>query len=366
MLTAFYNGIVFTGEQTLTHRAILVKDGFIEDIVNESEISLEYDKVDLKGKYIAPSFIDLQIYGGNGMLFSQDLTIDSLGATQEYCINGGAAHFMITMATNTIEKFLEGIDVVSAYWKQGGKGLLGLHLEGPYINPIKKGAHLEHCIKQPTLEEVQILLDKGAGVFKMMTLAPECCEEAVIDLLLKNNIIVSAGHSNANYIEGIRAFNSGISTATHLFNAMSAFQSREPGLVGAIYDHPEVMSSVVCDGVHVDYASVRISKKIMKNRLFFITDAVAATSEGGYQHLYKGDRYTLPDGTLSGSSLTMMQCIRNGVEHVGIDLEEALRMASLYPAKLLGKDCKLGMIQKGFEASFVVFDEKYEVAGVRF
>lgn len=360
MPTALYNGTIYTGEQILTQKAILVQNGYIDEIVEESAIPDDYEKEDLNGMNIAPSFIDLQIYGGNGKLFSQYLSVASLQATYQYCIGGGAAHFMITMATNSIEKFLRGIEVVKDYWNDGGKGLLGLHLEGPYLNPIKKGAHIEQYIKQPSIDEVQMLLDKGAGVFKMMTLAPERCDDAVIDLLLKNNILVSAGHSNAIYNDATRAFDNGIATATHLFNAMSAFQHRAPGMVGAIYDHPKAMCSVVCDGVHVDFAAVRISKKIMKERLFFITDAVAETNSGDYIHVYKGDRYTLPDGTLSGSSLTMMQCVKNAVEHVSIELDEALRMASLYPAKLLGEDCKLGKIKKGYEASFVIFDEKFE------
>jgi N-acetylglucosamine-6-phosphate deacetylase len=359
--TAFLNGTIFTGERILTQKAILVQNGFIEDIVEEVSVPAHYERSDLKGRNIAPSFIDLQIYGGNGSLFSQEMSVESLHATHEYCMSGGAAHFMITMATNSINRFVEGIELVRRYWDNGGQGLLGLHLEGPYINPIKKGAHIEKYIRQPTLNEVQVLLDKGADVIKMMTLAPECCDQSVIDLLLQNNILVSAGHSNAVYEEGTRAFNNGILTATHLFNAMSGFQHRAPGMVGAIYDHPQVNCSVVCDGVHVDYAAIRVSKKIMKERLFFITDAVAETSTGDYIHVYKGDRYTLPDGTLSGSSLTMMQCVKNAVQHVGIELDEALRMASLYPARLLGGDCKLGKIEKGYKASFVVFDEAFNI-----
>jgi len=360
MSTAYYNGTIFTGEEVLTQKAILVKNGYIENIIDESAIPGSYGKEDIKGMNIAPSFIDLQIYGGNGKLFSNEISIASLQATYDYCLSGGASHFMITMATNAIEKFLLGMEVVKRYWNEGHKGLLGLHLEGPYLNPVKKGAHLEQYIKQPVTEEVQMLLDKGAGIFKMMTLAPERCDDAVIDLLMKNNILVSSGHSNASYEEGTRAFDKGIPMATHLFNAMSAFQHRAPGMVGAIYDHPKAMCSIVCDGVHVDFAAVRISKRIMKDRLFFITDAVAETSNGAYIHVYKSDRYTLPDGTLSGSSLTMMQCVKNAVQHAGIELDEALRMASLYPAKLLGEHCKLGKIEKGYEASFVIFDGKFE------
>lgn len=264
---------------------------------------------------------------------------------------------MITMATNSIEKFLAGIEVVKKYWAIGGNGLLGLHLEGPYINPVKKGAHIEKFIKKPSLQEVTMLLEKGKGVIKMITLAPEQCDKAIIELLQQHNIIVSAGHSNANYNEAINGFFMGIPAATHLFNAMSPLQGREPGMVGAIYDHPDVVSSIVCDGIHVDFASVRISKKIMGERLFFITDAVSEVLHGEYQHVFKKDRYTLPDGTLSGSALTMLQSVINGVEKVGIPLPEALRMASLYPASLL-KDRSLGSIHPGSRADFVVLDDQ--------
>jgi len=271
---------------------------------------------------------------------------------------------MITMATNSIENFLIGIDKVKEYWQQGGKGLLGLHLEGPYINPVKKGAHVERFIKKPEKKEVEMLLERGNGAFRMMTLAPEQCDPEIIELLIRNNIIVSAGHTNATFLQASHALNNGIPAATHLFNAMSQFQSREPGMVGAIYDHPSVQSSVVCDGVHVDFAAIRISKEIMKDRLFFITDAVAETTEGDYQHIFRGDRYCLPDGTLSGSSLTMMKCVINGIEKVKIQEEEALRMASLYPARLLGDDFKLGRIEPGYKADFVIYDEELDVKRV--
>ena len=364
MEKAFYNGPVYTGKEVLTGKAILVSGGVIRGIVEESAIPADYARHDLQGMNIAPSFIDLQLYGGNGLLFSQELSVEALQATHAYCKAGGAAHFMITMATNSIQKFKKGMEVARSYQQQGGKGLLGLHLEGPYLNPVKRGAHLESCIKRPAYREVQELLDEGQGIVKMMTLAPECCDREVIDLLLERGVLVSAGHSNATYRQATEAFNSGIPAATHLFNAMSAFQSREPGMVGAIYDHPSVVSSVVCDGVHVDFAAVRISKKLMQERLFFITDAVTPTATGEYQHVFKGDRYTLPDGTLSGSSLTMMKCVQNAVEHIGVTSDEALRMASLYPARLLSEPTRLGMIKEDYLASFVVFDDALNVVEV--
>jgi N-acetylglucosamine-6-phosphate deacetylase len=356
MFTAYTNGKIFTGKSIEVNKAVLTDNNIIVGITEADNIPDHYMPADLNGYTLAPAFIDLQIYGGNGKLFSHELSVESLRATYEYCLHGGCTHFMITMATNTIEKFLQGFEVVRAYWEQGGKGLLGLHLEGPYINPAKRGAHLETCIKKPTVQEVSMLLEKGQGAFKMITLAPELCNDEVLQLLQQHNIIISAGHTNATYKQAIDAFNKGIPAATHLFNAMSAFQHREPGVPGAIMNHSFVASSIVCDGIHVDYAAVHIAKKILQHRLFFITDAVAETTTGEYQHQFRGDRYTLPDGTLSGSALTMLQCVKNAVTHTGIALEEALRMASEYPARLL-KDQQLGKVATGYPASFVVFDE---------
>ena len=360
-MQAYYNGIIFNGTQLLNHRAVLADEGHIIGIVAEADIPSQAVKTDLAGNYIAPAFIDLQLYGGNGHLFSHDISLASLQATYEYCLSGGCTQFLITLATNSIEVFVKGLEVARAYREQGGKGLLGVHLEGPYINPLKKGAHLEQYIKRPTADELIPLLAFGDGILKMMTLAPEQCDPAIIQLLQDNDVLLSAGHSNATYAEAMEAFNAGIPAATHLFNAMSPLQHRAPGMIGAIYDHPSVVSSIVADGIHVDFAVVRISKQIMKDRLFLITDAVTPTAGGGYPHVFAGDRYTLPNGTLSGSALTMMKAVKNCVEKVHIELDEALRMASLYPAQLAGISHERGKIEKGYKAELAVFDTKLEM-----
>lgn len=362
MNTAYLNAVIHTGEENLHDHIVLVSDGAVQDIVT-SEVSEEYEHIDCKGLHLAPAFVDLQLYGGNGRLFSAAPSTEAIASTYQYCLEGGCAHFMITMATNTIAKFLEGIKQVRAYWQQGGKGLLGLHLEGPYINPSKRGAHLLDCIRQPSVAEVEMLLREGSDVIKMVTLAPELCEPQIVEMLLENNILVSAGHTNASYAEAMDAFNRGIPLATHLYNAMSPLLHREPGMVGAILDHEKISASLVCDGIHVDYAAVRIAKKIMGSRLFYITDAVTEVLSGEYHHLFKGDRYTLPDGTLSGSALKMIDCVRNGCERAGIDLDESLRMAGMYPAAFL-KDRKLGRIAHGYEAAFVLFDDNWKVQQV--
>jgi N-acetylglucosamine-6-phosphate deacetylase len=364
MSTAFIAREIFTGQEIQTGRAVLVRDGKITDIVPVADVPSNYRTRDLPGYLLAPAFIDLQIYGGNGLLFSAELSTAALEATYEFCLEGGCTQFMITLATNSIDKFIRGLEVAREYRNNGGMGLLGVHLEGPYINPAKRGAHLEKFIKTPTPEEIGLLLHKGKDIFRMMTLAPERCDRACIDLLINNGIIVSAGHSNATYEEAAAGFYQGIPAATHLFNAMSPLQGRQPGMLGAIYDNNDIRSSIVCDGVHVDFASVRISKKIMADRLFFITDAVTEVQYGEYSHIFRGDRYTLPDGTLSGSSLTMLRAVRNGVENAGIPLPEALRMASTYPAAVLGEQDKRGCIRPGAHADLVLLDEQLNLVQV--
>ena len=203
MPTAIINARIFTGATIESEKAILVDGEVVEDIVPREQVHAGYTIKDLQGLNIAPAFIDLQIYGGNGKMFSHELTTGALQATYEYCLSGGCAHFMVTMATNSIENFLKGIDTVQKYWEEGGKGVLGLHLEGPYINAAKKGAHIERYIKKPALEEVQQLINRKKGVVKMITIAPELCDEKVVDYLLEQGIIVSAGHTNATYKEAI-------------------------------------------------------------------------------------------------------------------------------------------------------------------
>ncbi len=356
MRQAFLADEIFTGNETLKGQVLLIENNIISGIVQPGSLPSDVPVEKFPGCFIAPAFIDLQLYGGNGKLFSHSLDTESLDATHAYCMAGGCSHFMITMATNSMENFLKGIDTSGEYISSGKKGLLGLHLEGPWINPVKRGAHIEAFIKKPARKDVELLLDKGRGIVKMITLAPEQCDDEIIQLIMDHGIIVSAGHSNATYQQASHAFKSGVPAATHLFNAMSPLQGREPGMVGAIYDDANVMSSIICDGVHVDYASVRVSKKMMGERLFFITDAVTSISEGYYKHVYKGDRYTLPDGTLSGSCMTMMSTLKNSVEKAGISLEDSLKMCSVYPAGLL-KNPFLGKIQKGQAADFNIINK---------
>lgn len=351
---------IFTGEKWITDHAIIIDGGKIIDVRPVNDIPGGIDTIAYPGRFISPAFIDLQIYGAHGRLLAVYPQADSLSRLNDYCRSGGAAYCMPTVATNTYEVFYQCIDAVRDYWNKGGQGILGLHIEGPWLNPLKKGAHVESLIHAPTLQQVKELLDYGRGIIRIITLAPEVVAPEIIQYICEAGIIVSAGHSNATYEQAKSSFANGIHAVTHLFNAMSPLQHRAPGLAGAAMDDATVMASIIPDGHHVDYAAIRIAKAVMKDRLFVITDAVTTTTEGNYPHHLAGDKYE-SNGILSGSALKTNQAVRNLVKHVGLDLAEALRMCSLYPARVLHQPGVTGKIEPGSDAKMVVLDDDLAV-----
>ncbi|MFT4031361.1 MAG: N-acetylglucosamine-6-phosphate deacetylase [Siphonobacter sp.] len=359
-LLAYYNAHLFTGETFLENQILLVNGETIlgfDTVIPEGAQS-----IDCQGNILAPGFVDLQIYGGQGSLFTTKPTPETIQKTHEANLQGGTLYFQITCNTSPLARMFTAIEACQTYLKQGGKGLVGLHLEGPYFNPEKKGAHILEYIHKPTIAELEKVLTAAGKLPLYLTLAPEQADAEVLEWLIKSPIRVSAGHSNATYAQAQEGFNKGIHLVTHLFNAMSPFGSREPGLLGATFDS-KARASIIVDGIHVDYASVRIAKKIMGDRLFLITDAVTDNTEGDYQFHFnpQTNRYEDPNGTLSGSSLSMLQAVSNCVTKVGIPLEEALRMASLYPAQSIDKP--LGKIESGYEAGFILFDTNFQLKG---
>ena len=345
---------LFTGSEWFYEVAVEIKNGIIASISKE-----QYD-ANAALPYVVPAFIDLQIYGADQKLLSEFPDADCIQKIYEYCLAGGAAYFQPTIASQSIAVILKAIDAVKAYKSSGGKGCIGLHLEGPWINTAKKGAHNEAVIHAPTIAEVEEILAYGKGFISMITLAPEICDPHIIDVIQSHGIIVSVGHSNANYETATKFFDNGITVATHLFNAMSGFLHREPGMVGALFNHPHAMSSIIVDGHHVNYHAVKSAKKIMGDRLFCITDAVTTTSTGFYKHKLVGDKYE-SGGTLSGSALTQLKSVQNLVEHVGVNFEEAVKMCSVYPARVMQIKEMSGCIQMGEPAALICLNEKMEL-----
>ena len=283
-------------------------------------------------------------------------------ATFRVFIDGeaGTTGLQITLSSMSFEAMMESVRVAKAYLQNGGKNLLGLHLEGPYFSMEKRGAHVAKYIRKATRPELETIIAACDGLPTYMTLAPEQQDADCLDLLLASPIKLALGHSSATYWQAKVAFERGFSRVTHLFNAMTQFQSREPGIVGATYDS-QARASIIADGIHCDFASVRISKQIMQQRLFLITDAVTQDTRGDYSFQFAGDRYTDQNGVLSGSALTMIQAVQNCVEKVGIPLDEALRMATLYPAQVIDQAHVIGQIAPEFDADLVVFDAQYQV-----
>lgn len=363
MLRVYAADQIFDGNTWLSNHVVVIENDCVKTVEPFSSVRADDITENFTGCFIAPAFIDLQIYGAHGKLLSVFPETDALSKLHQYCNDGGASSCMPTVATNTKEIFFRAIDAIREYWKRDGAGVMGIHLEGPWINPIKKGAHIGELIHSPTIEEVTELLEYGKDVIKIITLAPEVCDHQVIELILSHNIVISAGHSNATYQQAIDGYGKGITTTTHLFNAMSPLQHREPGLAGAAMNHATAMASVIPDGYHVDFAAVSIAKKAMGERLFVITDAVTETESGAYQHYRNGEKFDAA-GILSGSALTMDKAVKNLVEKCDVSLAEALRMCSLYPARVMRIENSMGMIARGYKANLVVMNKELKAVTV--
>jgi len=314
---------------------------------------------------VIPGFIDLQIYGSGGRLFSADPTAESLTIMEDDLLKKGTTGFLVCMATNSAEVFNECI-IAAKEHRATAKNCLGLHLEGPFLNPKRLGAHVPAFVRKASLDEIKKLIDFGDGVIKMMTIAPELQDDKVIEYLLDNGVVVSLGHSNATFDEATAAYNKGIQTTTHLFNAMSPIHHREPGIPTAVFSHDKAMASIIADGQHLDFEVVKFAQKLLKERLFLITDAVTSCSTGPYQHIEKGNKYVMPDGTLSGSSLTMLAAVKNCVSYCGISLNDAIKMGTSYPAKLIGIENLTASIEIGQQANLLMLDEKLNLKEVIF
>lgn len=358
MNIALINAALFTGTEKLENKTLLLKDGLIASIVNNSEVPGGFQVVDLQGLNVAPGLIDLQIYGSGGKLFGALPDVEGLAQMETDLLAQGTTGFMATAATNSDETILKAIDAAKEFRLTARGNYLGLHLEGPYLNAKRKGAHPEKYIKKGTLDEIKSWVERAEGELRMMTIAPELQDQEVIDYLNSKDVIISAGHSDATYEEALSFLNKPVQAATHLYNAMPPIHHREPGLVPAIFKL-KPYTSVVADGIHVSFPMIELAKKELGNRLFLITDAVTEAKNGVYQHVFTGDRYTMPDGTLSGSCLTMLKAVENCVSKAGISLEEGLRMASTYPAELL-KGNKVGLIKAGYDANIIVFDDQFK------
>jgi N-acetylglucosamine-6-phosphate deacetylase len=342
---------IFTGHEWLENKEVATENGFISAISDGHGAASE--------NFLVPGFIDLQIYGGGGILFSNHQTTEAIQATFDEHHKTGTVAFQITLNCSPAASMWKAIDAYSAY---SGPGLVGLHLEGPFFNPVRRGAHQEAFVQKPSLDFLRELISRTAGVPTYLTIAPEMFSVEELSLLLDSHIMCSLGHSDATFEQAMNAIDKGVSRITHLFNAMSQWQSRALGLVGASFQS-NAWTSIIADGLHCDFKSLELAYRLKKGRLFLITDAVTNDTSGPYSFLAKDGRFTNEAGVLSGSSLTMIDGIQNCVQQASIPLEEAIRMATVYPAEVANLT-DLGSIEVGKRACFVELNPALEVAQV--
>lgn len=331
--------------------------------------------LDLTGWRVAPGLIDLQLNGCGGVMFNDAIAPDTLDTMHQANLRSGTTSFLPTLITAPDADMAAAIAVTAAAVQQHPDRILGVHLEGPYLNPKRKGIHDGHQIRASDPKMVAQLIAAGPDVVRLVTLAPECVPAATIRQLREAGIVVSAGHSAATYEEAMAGFAAGVTMVTHLFNAMTPWLGRQPGLVAAALRSPQVYAGIIADGYHVHFGSIALAHQVKQDHLILVTDATPPAGAppdsaarhsfriGGQEVFYRDGQCLSVEGTLGGSALTGMAAIANCVQQADIPLEEALRMMTLYPAQAIGVGDRLGRLAAGYGANLVIFDDAFRVGG---
>lgn len=374
-------------ETTIIHNVTIIADRLIPDgilVIRNRQIDFvgsqeefhqkraptgEWAAIDGAGGYAAPGLIDIHIHGANGCDVL-DGSQQAIAAISRYCAQGGTTGFLPTTVTAAADKTLRAAQAVRNFAEEypvhpAGAQVLGIHLEGPYLNVERKGAQYAAAIRPVDLGELEELYLVLGNNWKLSTIAPELPgAESAIAWLTDRGITVAAGHSTATYDQSLQAFAWGVSHITHIFNGMNPMHHREPGLLGASLTEPGIHCQLVADGVHVHPAVAKLLYRMVgPQRIALITDAVQAAglSDGNYAlgdlaiSVRQGTAW-LPDGTLAGSTLTMLEAVRNVVDWLDISLVDAFRMASLTPAVSIGME-KRGWLRPGYKADLLLLDK---------
>ncbi|MGC7589310.1 N-acetylglucosamine-6-phosphate deacetylase [Bisgaard Taxon 46] len=369
MMYAFTNGVIYTANEVLYGKAVIVDGDKISAVVSEQGLPEGIEKIDLNGNNLTAGFIDLQLNGCGGVMFNEDISVKTLEIMQETNLRSGTTSYLPTFITSPDEGMKQAVAVMREYLGKYKNQALGLHLEGPYLSVEKKGVHRPEYIREISPEMKAFLCD-NADVITKLTLAAENPTAQYIPEFVKKGIIVSIGHSNATYDVAKKAFENGASFATHLHNAMSPISSgRDMGVVGAVLD-TDIYTGIIVDGLHVNFANVKIDKKVKGEKLCIVTDATAAAGADIDSFIFVGKKVYVSNGkcydekgALGGASITMIESVKNAVKEVGIPLDETLRMCNYYPAKAIGVDDHLGSIEAGKIANLTVFTHDFKVVG---
>ena len=359
---------IFDGDETLDGHAVLVGRGVIVDVVAGAAVPSGLRRRSLDGGLLAPGFVDLQVNGGGGVMFNDTLSVDGIRAIGEAHRRFGTTGFLPTLITDRQGTIPAAMSPVREAIERRVPGVLGVHIEGPFINVERKGVHKAEAIRRIQPEDIAELTSLRSGR-TLVTLAPELVPVRMITELRDAGIRVAAGHTAGTSDDIAKALAHGLTGFTHLFNAMTPMQSREPGVVGAALADPDSWCGLIVDGIHVAPTTLQVAIAAKpRGKMFLVTDAMATVgAEERSFVLYDqtiteiDGRLSTADDTLAGSSLDMAAAVRNTVRLLHQPLDEALRMASLYPAAFMGLDDRIGRIAPGYQADLVLLDDGMEV-----
>ncbi|MBA3446021.1 MAG: N-acetylglucosamine-6-phosphate deacetylase [Pseudaminobacter sp.] len=365
---------IFDGENWHDDSALVAENGLVVGIVAPDLIAAGVAVVDAGGGVLAPGFVDLQVNGGGGMMFNDRPDAETIRTICQAHAPFGTTALLATLITDTPETTAQAIAAGADAARRKIPGFLGIHLEGPHLSRARKGAH-DLALIRPMEEADQAALIAARLKLPVLltTLAPESASNDQIEALVQAGVIVSLGHSDAACLTASGAAKAGASMVTHLFNAMSQIGNREPGLAGAALNTGTLSCGLIADGIHVDPATMAIALRAKRGpaRIFLVTDAMATLGTdlgsftlNGRTIRRENGRLTLEDGTLAGADLDMISAVRFIHRTIGLDLGEALRMASLYPAQSVGQDRLHGRLGKGCLANIVHLSDDLDVRGV--
>ncbi|UVF20208.1 N-acetylglucosamine-6-phosphate deacetylase [Microvirga terrae] len=367
MSIALVGARVFDGAHMLDGRAVVVGNGRILGVPLERDLGTGIERRRIEG-LLAPGFIDVQVNGGGGVLYNDVRSVDGIRTIAEAHRAYGTTGLLPTFITDTRETMAEAVEAMRAALAARVPGVLGIHLEGPFISPERKGVHDPAFMRPMEEEDIAIMTSLTEGR-TLVTLAPERNSLEAIARLADAGVLVCAGHTASDYATVMEAVRHGLRGFTHLYNAMPPLAGRDPGPVGAALDSPDTWCGLIVDGHHVSDAALRVAIAAKgKEHMMLVTDAMAVTGTDltGFElhgrTIYRRDgRLTTVDGTLAGSDLDMAGAVRNSVERLGLALPDALRMASLIPARFLRLDHEMGRIAPGYRADLVLLDESLQV-----
>jgi len=369
MSVALVNGRVLRENRLVEGRCVLLADGRILDIVAPSERRVRRaERRDLGGQLLLPGFIDSQVNGGGGVLFNDAPSVESIRAIGRAHRRFGTTGFLPTLISTDLDIMARAIAAVRGAIEAGVPGVLGIHIEGPYLSLARKGVHDPAKLRELDASALGLLTSLRGGR-TLVTLAPEVTTPQIIEKLVAAGVVVSAGHTNATYAEIRIALRHGLTGFTHLFNAMSQLTGREPGAVGAALEDPTSWCGIIVDGAHTDPVVLRIALRCKPHdRFMLVTDAMPSVGTNNDSFELQGRRITVSgstcldeDGRLAGSNIDMATCVRNAISMLGLSLPEAVRMASQGPAEFLGLAHDTGRIAPGLRADLVLADEGLNV-----